>query len=183
MIIEEHVLTEDDWREKIAAKHKEKKQKELSKKAKETSTITRPVEPIKSAKEAIQQQPCNTVPLLASLKTKMEEPASMLSALTNITISIPEQRRSNPKRNGKKNFVFDELVFSSSDLSSESVSEEESVAWYCRKCYKETPPGHLNVNYNNWIESDICKQWYHAICENVDPDSYINREFKCSHCK
>ena len=140
------MLTEDDWREKIAAKHKEKKQKELSKKAKETSTITRPVEPIKSAKEAIQQQPCNTVPLLASLKTKMEEPASMLSALTNITISIPEQRRSNPKCNGKKNFVFDELVFSSSDLSSESVSEEESVAWYCRKCYKETPPGHLKVH-------------------------------------
>ena len=31
VIIEEHVLTEDDWREKIAAKHKEKKQKELSK--------------------------------------------------------------------------------------------------------------------------------------------------------
>ena len=123
------------------------------------------------------------MPLIASLKTKTEEPASTFSALTNITISIPEQRRSNPKRNGKKNFVLDELVFSSSDSSSESVSEEESVAWYCRKYYKETPPGHLKVNYDNWIECDICKQWYHAICENVDPDSYINREFKCSHCK
>ena len=202
VIIEERVLTEDDWREKIATKYEAKKQKELrlklfrerkeirkseaaakaSKIAKETSTITRPVEPTKSAEEAIQQPP-NTVPLIASLKTKTEEPASTFSALMNITISIPEQRRSNPKRNGKKNFVLDELVFSSSDSSSESISEEESVAWYCRKCYKETPPGHLKVNYDNWIECDICKQWYHAICENVDPDSYINREFKCSHCK
>ena len=202
VIIEECVLKEDDCREKIAAKHKEKNQKELhlklfrerkeirkseaaakaNKKAKETSTIARPVDPTKSAEETIQQPP-NTVPLIASLKTKTEEPASTFSALTNITISIPEQGRSNPKCNRKKNFVLDKLVFSSSDSSSASVSEEESVAWYCRKCYKETPPGHLNVNYNNWIESDICKQWYHAICENVDPDSYINREFKCSHCK
>ena len=123
------------------------------------------------------------MPLITSLKTKTKEPASTFSALTNITISIPEQRRSNPKRNEKKNFILDELVFSSSDSSSESVSEEESVAWYCGKCYKGTPPGHLKVNYDNWIECDICKQWYHAICENVDPDSYINREFKCSHCK
>ena len=89
------------------------------------------------------------MPLITSLKTKTEEPASTFSALTNITISIPEQRRSNPKRNGKKNFVLDELVFSSSDSSSESVSEEESVAWYCGKCYKGTPPGHLKVNYDN----------------------------------
>ena len=114
------------------------------------------------------------MPIIASLKTKTEEPASTFSDLTNITISIPQQRRSNPKCNGKKNFVLDELVFSLSDSSSESVSEE-SVAWYCRKCYKETPPGHLKVNYNNWIECDICKQWYHVICENVGPDSYINR--------
>ena len=140
VIIEELVLTEDDWSEKIVAKHEEKKQKELclklfrerkeirkseaaakaNKKAKETSTITRPVEPTKSAEEAIQQQPPNTVPLIASLKTKTKEPASTFSALTNITISIPEQRRSNPKHNGKKNFVLDELVFSSSDSSSES---------------------------------------------------------------
>ena len=113
----------------------------------------------------------------------MEEPASTFSVLTNIPINIPEQRRSNPKRNGKKIFVLDELVFSSSDSSSESISEEESVAWYCRKCYKETPPGHLKIKYDNWIECDICEQWYHVICENVDLDSYINREFKCSHCK
>ena len=85
------------------------------------------------------------MPLIASLKTKTEEPASTFSDLTNITISIPQQRRSNPKCNGKKNFVLDELVFSLSDSSSESVSEE-SVAWYCRKCYKETPPGHLKVH-------------------------------------
>ena len=200
MITEERVLTEDDWREKIATKFEEKKQKELrlklfrerkkirkseaaakaNKKAKETSTITRPVEPTKSPEEAIQQPP-NTVALIISLKT--EEPASTFSVLTNITISISEQRRSNPKRNEKKNFLLNELVLSSSDSSSESVSEEESVAWYCRKYYKEPPPGHLKVNYDNWIECDICKQWYHAICENVDPDSYINREFKCSHCK
>ena len=140
------------------------------------------VEPTKSAQETIQQLP-NTVPLIASLKIKTEEPASTFSALTNIAIRIPEQRRSNPKHNGKKNFVLDELVFSSSDSSSENVSEEEPVAWYCGKCYKETPPGHLKVNYNNWIECNICKQCYHPICENVDPDSYINREFKCSNCK
>ena len=193
VIIEERVLIENDWREKVATKHKAKKQKELclklfrerkeirkseaaakaNKKAKETSTITRPVDPTKSAEEAIQQPP-NTVPLIASLKTKTEEPASTFSALTNIAIRIPEQRRSNPKHNGKKNFALDELVFSSSDSSSESISEEESVAWYCGKCYKEIPPGHLKVNYDNWIECDTCKQWYHAICENIDPDSYIN---------
>ena len=86
------------------------------------------------------------------LKTKMKKLVSTCRALTNINISIPEQRRCNSKRNGKKNFVFDELVFSSSDSSSESVSKEESVAWYCRKCYKETPPRHSNVSYNNWIE-------------------------------
>ena len=68
------------------------------------------------------------MPLIASLKTKTEEPASTFSDLTNITISIPQQRRSNPKRNGKKNFVLDELVFLSSDSSGESISEEESVA-------------------------------------------------------
>ena len=166
MITEERVLTEDDWREKIATKFEEKKQKELrlklfrerkkirkseaaakaNKKAKETSTITRPVEPTKSPEEAIQQPP-NTEALITSLKT--EEPASTFSVLTNITISIPEQRRSNPKHNEKKNFVLNELVFSSSDSSSESVSEEESVAWYCGKYYKETPPGHLKVNYDN----------------------------------
>ena len=62
MIIEERVLIENDWREKVATKHKAKKQKELclklfrerkeirknaakaNKKAKETSTITRPFE-------------------------------------------------------------------------------------------------------------------------------------------
>ena len=73
---------------------------------------------------------------IASLKTKAE-PASTFSALTNITICIPEQRRSNPKHNGKKNFALDKLVFWSSDSSSESISEEESVAWYCSKCYRE----------------------------------------------
>ena len=33
--------------------------------------------------------------------------------------------------------MLDKLVFWSSDSSSESISEEESVAWYCSKCYKE----------------------------------------------
>ena len=64
-------LTEDDWREKIATKHKEKKQKELrlklfhdrkeigkieaaaNIKTKKTSIITRPVEPTKSSEETI----------------------------------------------------------------------------------------------------------------------------------
>ena len=66
-------LTEDDWREKIATKHKEKKQKELRLKlfhdrkeirkieaaakadikTKKTSIITRPVEPTKSSEETI----------------------------------------------------------------------------------------------------------------------------------
>ena len=100
----------------------------------------------------------------------MEKPASAFSALPNITISIPEQRRINPKCSGKKNFVLDELVFSSSDSSSENVSEEESFVWYCGKFYKKISPGHLKVNYDNWIECDICKQWYHTICENFDPD-------------
>ena len=76
--------------------------------------------------------------------------------------------------------MLDELVFLLSDLSSESVSEEESYVWYCGKCYKETPLGHLKVNYDNWIEHNICKQWYHTICANVDPDGYVNRESKCS---
>ena len=58
----------------------------------------------------------------------------MFGALTNIIISIPEQRKSTPKCNEKKNFVLDELAFSLSDSSSESVSEEESDAWYCGKC-------------------------------------------------
>ena len=49
------------------------------------------------------------MPLIASLK-KTEEPASTFSDLTNITISIPQLRRSNPKCNGKKNFVLDELL-------------------------------------------------------------------------
>ena len=84
------------------------------------------------------------MPLIASLK-KTEEPASTFSDLTNITISIPQLRRSNPKCNGKKNFVLDELF-----------------------------EGHLKVNYDNWIECEICKQWYRVICENIDPDSYIN---------
>ena len=83
-----------------------KRNQKNHKKGKETSTITLPVEPTKSAEETIHQPP-NTVPLIASLKTKMEEPASMFSALMNITISIPEQRRGNPKHNGKKNFVLD----------------------------------------------------------------------------
>ena len=100
----------------------------------------------------------------------MEEPASTFSALTNMTISIPEQKKSNPKCNGKKNFVLDELVFLSSDSSSENVSEEESFLWYCGKCYKEISPGHLKVNYDNWIECDVCKQCHHTICENFDPD-------------
>ena len=107
----------------------------------------------------------------------------MFSALTDITTSISEQRRSNPKCNGKKNFVLDELAFWSSDSSSESVSEEESVVWYCRMYYRKTPLGHLKVSFNNWIKCNICKQWHQTICENVDPDSYINREFKCSQCK
>ena len=79
--------------------------------------------------------------------------------------------------------MFDEIVFLLSDSSSESVSEEELVAWYCGKCYKEIPQGHLKVNYDNWIKCDICKQWYLAICENVDHDNYINKDFKCSHRK
>ena len=103
------MLTEDDWREKIVSMHEENIQKKLSlklfrqrkeirkseapakanKKAKETSTITRPVEPTKTAEETIQQLP-NTVPPITSLKTKTEGPASMFSALTNIPISIPE---------------------------------------------------------------------------------------------
>ena len=106
------------------------------------------VEPTNSAQETIQQLP-KTVPLIASLKTKTEEPASTFSALTNVTFSIPEQRRSNPKHNVKKNFVSDELVFSSSDSSSESISEGESVAWYSRKCYKEILTRNLKVNYDN----------------------------------
>ena len=61
-------------------------------------------------------------------------------------------------------------LFSLSDSSSENVSEEESFVWYCRKCYKEISPGHLKVNYVNWIECDICKQWFYTICENFDPD-------------
>ena len=99
VIIEERVLTEDDSREKIAEKKTErivpktfswkKRNQKNHKKGKETSTITLPVEPTKSAEETI-HQPTNTVPLIASLKTKMEEPASTFSALTNITISIPE---------------------------------------------------------------------------------------------
>ena len=68
-------------------------------------------------------------------------------------------------------------MFSLSDLSSENVSEEESFVWYCGKCYKEISPGHLKVNYDNWIECDICKQWYHTICENFDPDI----DELCSH--
>ena len=64
--------------------------------------------------------------------------------------------------------MLDELVFLLSDSSSESVSEEESYVWYCGKCYKQTPPGHFKVNYNNWIEHNISKQWYHTICANVD---------------
>ena len=59
-----------------------------NKKAKETSTITRLVEPTKSTEEIIQQPP-NTVPLIAFLETKMRECASVFGALTNITISIP----------------------------------------------------------------------------------------------
>ena len=104
-----------------------------SKKAKETSFIVCPVEPTKSAEEPIQQLP-NTVPVIASLKTKTEKPVSTFNALTNITISIPEQRRSNPKCNEKKKCLLDELVFSSSYSSSESVCEEKSFSWYCRKC-------------------------------------------------
>ena len=61
-------------------------------------------------------------------------------------------------------------LFSSSDSSSENVSEEESFVWYCGKCYKEISPGHLKVNYVNWSECDICKKWYYTICENFDPD-------------
>ena len=110
------------------------------------------------------------MPLIAFLKTKTEKPASAFSTLPNITISIPEQRRINPKHNAKKNFVLDELVFLSSDSSSENVSEEESFLWYCGKCYKEISPGHLKVNYDNCIECDVCKQCYHTICENFDPD-------------
>ena len=49
----------------------------------------------------------------------MEESASTLSALTNITIRIPEQRRNNRKHNGKKNFVLDELIFLLSNSSSD----------------------------------------------------------------
>ena len=67
-----------------------------------------------------------------------------------------------------------------SDSSSESISEDESVAWHCRKCHEETLLGYLKVSYENWIQYDICKQWYHMICKNVDPNSYANREFKCS---
>ena len=59
----------------------------------------------KLLKKHIQQLPKN-VPSTASLKTKTEEPASTFIALANITISIPEQRWSNPKHNGKKNFLF-----------------------------------------------------------------------------
>ena len=110
------------------------------------------------------------MPLIAFLKTKTKKRASAFSTLPNITISIPEQRRINPKRNAKKNFVLDELVFLSSDSSSENVSEGESFLWYCGKCYKEISPGHLKVNYDNWIEYDVCKQCYHTICENFDPD-------------
>ena len=154
MVIEEYVSTEDDWERensnkawgektkiclKLFHERKEIRKSEAAtkanKKAKETWTITCPVEPTKTTEETIQQLH-NTVPLIASLKTKAE-PASTFSALTNITICIPEQRRSNPKHNGKKNFALDKLVFWSSDSSSESISEEESVAWYCSKCYRE----------------------------------------------
>ena len=148
VIIEGFVLTEDDWIEKTTSKHDEEIQKELwlklfherkeirkseaaakaNKKANETSTITRPVEPTKTAAETIQQPP-NTVPLetKTSLETKTKQPASTFSALTNITISIPEQRRSNSKQNGKKNFVLDELVFSSSDSSSEVLVKRSNM--------------------------------------------------------
>ena len=92
---------------KLFCERKEIKKSEAAskanKKAKETSTITHPVEPTKTTEETIQQPP-DTVPLIASLETKMKESASMFGALTNITISIPEQRKSNPKCNEKKNF-------------------------------------------------------------------------------
>ena len=87
---------------------------------------------------------------IASLKTKAE-PASTFSALTNITICIPEQRRSNPKHNGKKNFALDKLVFWSSDSSSESISEEESVAWYCSVIG--------NGIYQTMVSHDLRKCW------------------------
>ena len=80
----------------------------------------------------------------------------MFSTVTDITISISEQRRSNPKCNGKKKFVLDELAFWSSDSSSESVSEE-SVVWYCKTYYKKTPLGHLKVSFDYWIKCNICK--------------------------
>ena len=44
---------------------------------------------------------------------------------------------------------IDERVFSSSDSSNESVNEDDSFVWYCRKCYEETSPAHLKVNYDN----------------------------------
>jgi hypothetical protein len=32
-----------------------------------------------------------------------------------------------------------------------------------------------------WIECDLCKQWYHMRCANIK-GSQVPKEFKCSKC-
>ena len=59
---------------------------------------------------------------------------------------------------GKNNFVLDELVFSLSDSSSESFSEDRVKLHGIAESVIRKHLGHLKVSYNNWIECNICKQ-------------------------
>ena len=95
------MLTEGDWRDKIATKRRKNKELHLK-----LFRQRKEIRKSEASKQSSNRSNHSAVLLIAFLKTKTENPASAFGALPNITISIPEQRRINPKRNGKKNFVL-----------------------------------------------------------------------------
>ena len=33
-----------------------------------------------------------------------------------------------------------------------------------------------------WIDCDVCKTWYHKVCQNLPEDESIIKKYKCKKC-
>ena len=205
IIIKECVLTSDEWKNKIEAKHlddeekerkkSERKEKMDAKKAKKdlikvrlpfsskktrktTRNVTELIQRLKRPFTEEEVDPVNEA-------VDQEETVTAANAQLPVDEAVEENQTvtaSNDSlllrksiRTGQKRKVY--AIYDSSDSSEDSDDEDSEDI--CAVCEAKKPPNKLKII--TWVYCDECNRWLHTYCEGINSVN-SDETYTCSLC-